>query len=340
MRSALSLEVAVQSLRASWQNDMALRSAASFSRFLPFSHLVQVLLRAMKESERQSWASMARSAVGLRPASMRLEQRLDALRSPLSHGSYGKACQRIMPMSSFQPLRSPGSASRPPCGRSDENACSTTRDELNFRTWKCRVQRKKLPCARAAKPHQRLSHSSDRIAVHPPKFSDRLMAWIESPHPRRKTLPKPQQTTPVNEVRQVWLHNGSPFTQMQQIPTPRASARWHALAPPAWRTPPRSPSCRWTWYQRGFHSSPPIRLGWGLGPGFRPHDASVPQRAGQRAVRSRFLAKGRGVIKLPHHQRQVALRVTRFQRFFLLAACFLMVPSAVTFSNFAATRAG
>ena len=66
----------------------------------------------------------------------------------------------------------------------------------------------------------------------------------------------------------------------------------------------------------------------------------VPQRTWQRAERSRFLAKGRGVIKLPHQQRQVAIRVTRFQRFFLLATCFLMVPAPVTVSNFAATRAG
>jgi hypothetical protein len=77
-----------------------------------------------------------------------------------------------------------------------------------------------------------------------------------------------------------------------------------------------------------------------VGIGFRPHAGRVPQRAGQRAERSRFLAKGRGVIKLPLQQRQVAIRVTRFQRFFLLAACFLMVPAPVTFSNFAATRAG
>ena len=61
---------------------------------------------------------------------------------------------------------------------------------------------------------------------------------------------------------------------------------------------------------------------------------------GNGAERSRFLAKGRGVIKLPLQQRQVAIRVTRFQRFFLLAACFLMVPAPVTFGNFAATRAG
>ena len=92
--------------------------------------------------------------------------------------------------------------------------------------------------------------------------------------------------------------------------------------------------------QRRFHRSPPFRLGWGLGPGFGPHAGRVPQRAGQRAEQSRFLAKGRGVIKLPLQQRQVAIRVTRFQRFFLLAACFLMVPAPVTFSNFAATRAG
>jgi hypothetical protein len=60
----------------------------------------------------------------------------------------------------------------------------------------------------------------------------------------------------------------------------------------------------------------------------------------QRAEQSRFLGLRRGVIKLPLQQRQVAIRVTRFQRFFLLAACFLMVPAPVTFSNFAATRAG
>jgi hypothetical protein len=74
--------------------------------------------------------------------------------------------------------------------------------------------------------------------------------------------------------------------------------------------------------------------------GFGPHAGHVPQRAGQRAEQSRFLAKGRGVIKLPLQQRQVAIRVTRFHRFFLLAACFLMVPAPVTVSNFAATRAG
>jgi hypothetical protein len=84
----------------------------------------------------------------------------------------------------------------------------------------------------------------------------------------------------------------------------------------------------------------PFRLCWGLGPGFGPHAGRVPQRTWQRAEQSRFLAKGRGVIKLPLQQRQVAIRVTRFQRFFLLAACFLMVPAPVTFSNFAATRAG
>jgi hypothetical protein len=57
-------------------------------------------------------------------------------------------------------------------------------------------------------------------------------------------------------------------------------------------------------------------------------------------VPRRFLAKGRGVIGLPLQQPQVATRVTPFQRFFLLAACFLMVPAPVTFSNFAATRPG
>jgi hypothetical protein len=88
--------------------------------------------------------------------------------------------------------------------------------------------------------------------------------------------------------------------------------------------------------ERRLHASPPT----GMGPGLRPHAGRVPQRAGQRAERSRFPAKGKGVIKLPLQQRQVAIRVTRFQRFFLLAACFLMVPAPVTFSDFAATRAG
>jgi hypothetical protein len=57
-------------------------------------------------------------------------------------------------------------------------------------------------------------------------------------------------------------------------------------------------------------------------------------------VPGRFLAKGQGDIGLPLQQPQVPSRVTRFLRFFLLAACFLLVPAPVTFSNFAATRAG
>jgi hypothetical protein len=77
----------------------------------------------------------------------------------------------------------------------------------------------------------------------------------------------------------------------------------------------------------------PIRLCCG----FRSHAGRVPQRAGQWVERNRFLALGRGTIKLPVQQRQVAVRVTRFQRLFLLAACFLMVPAPVTFSNFAVT---
>ena len=68
--------------------------------------------------------------------------------------------------------------------------------------------------------------------------------------------------------------------------------------------------------ERCFHRAPPIRLGWGFG----PHAASAPQRTGHGAVPSRFLAKGRGVIGLPLQQPQVATRVTRFQRFCLIAS--------------------
>ena len=85
--------------------------------------------------------------------------------------------------------------------------------------------------------------------------------------------------------------------------------------------------------ERRFHRLPPIRLCWGWGPGFRPDAGRVPQRAGHRAVPSRFLAKGRGVIELLLQQRQVAIRVTRFQRFFLLAVRFQQAPAPVTCGN-------
>jgi hypothetical protein len=64
------------------------------------------------------------------------------------------------------------------------------------------------------------------------------------------------------------------------------------------------------------------RLGWGLKPGFRPHTGRVPQRTWQRAERSRLLAKGRGVIKLPLQQRQVAIKSNPFSEIFPLSRLF------------------
>ena len=55
-----------------------------------------------------------------------------------------------------------------------------------------------------------------------------------------------------------------------------------------------------------------------------PAAASVPQRAGNGPNEAVFLL----------------IRVTRFQRFFLLASHFQQVPAAATFSNLAATEAG
>src|SRR5581483_1549933 len=69
----------------------------------------------------------------------------------------------------------------------------------------------------------------------------------------------------------------------------------------------RSPSCRWIWCAAG-----PSRRFDFLGVSGRtpPACRNVPGN-GQRAVRSRFLAKERGVIKLPLQQRQVAIRGKR-----------------------------
>ena len=85
------------------------------------------------------------------------------------------------------------------------------------------------------------------------------------------------------------------------------------------RTLPRSPSCRWIWCGAAAFIAHRRRCeGWEAG--FGPHAASAPQRTGHGAVPSRFLAKGRGVIGLPLQQPQVATRVTRFQRFCLIAS--------------------